>query len=150
MKNTISLELIIDAEPLKVWQTLTQPEYVKNYFYGSLLKTSWEEGSSIAFYNDQEDQPLKLVHGKVLKYKKEKILSHTLFPSTATYKDQLKNHLTVTYKLQDLIGKTQLIIEQSGFERVEQGYSRYQSSIIGWDHSLPLIKEIAESIEDIF
>ena len=150
MKNSIRLELIINAEPLNVWQTLTKPKYIRKFFFNSILNTSWEEGSSIAFYNDEANQPIKMVHGRVLKFKKEQILSYTLFPSSAEFEDHLKNHLTLTYTLQDLIGKTQLIIEQEGFETVEEGKSRYESSILGWDHSLPLLKETAESIEDIF
>ncbi|KAA3651718.1 MAG: SRPBCC domain-containing protein [Bacteroidetes bacterium] len=150
MKNEIKLQVIINVEPLKVWKTLTEPQFVRKYFYDSILNTTWKEGSELVFYNDKQGEPLKLVHGKVLKVEKTKRLSYTVFPEDAMYDDVINNHLTINYQLQDLVGKTQLNILQEGFATVADGEKRYQDSVEGWNHSIPIIKETAESIEDLF
>jgi uncharacterized protein YndB with AHSA1/START domain len=150
MNTSINIDIIIDVEPIKVWHALTKAEYVIKYFYDSILDTNWESGSTINFYNQQEGEPLKIVHGIVLKVKKNKILKHTLFPSLAEYDDVIENHLIIKYSLHDLVGKTELKIEQTGFDTVEQGQTRYQESLIGWNQILPLLKETAEKIGDIY
>ncbi len=41
--------IIINASAQKVWETLTKPELVKLWQYGSDLLTDWKEGSEIKF-----------------------------------------------------------------------------------------------------
>ncbi|WP_353483616.1 hypothetical protein [Haliscomenobacter sp.] len=47
--------ITINASLQKVWDTVTRPEWVKLWHYGSNLITTWEIGSDIKFSTAWED-----------------------------------------------------------------------------------------------
>ena len=55
MATNIS-KITINATPQKVWDTLTKPEFIKLWQYGSELQTSWEIGTTIKFRTEWEDK----------------------------------------------------------------------------------------------
>ena len=59
----------LNASLEKVWDTLTNPEKVKLWQYGSDLITTWEVGSTIEFVTEWEGQIFKQ-WGKILEIKK--------------------------------------------------------------------------------
>ncbi len=55
----------INASTKKVWDTITKPELVKLWQYGSDLLTTWEIGSDIKFTTEWQDKIFEQ-WGKVL------------------------------------------------------------------------------------
>ncbi len=55
----------INASLQKVWDTITQPELVKRWQYGSDLLTTWEVGSDIKFRTEWGEKVFEQ-WGKVL------------------------------------------------------------------------------------
>ena len=147
--DTLRLRIIINVEPEKVWKALTKSEYIQYYFHGCEVESAWQENDTIAFNLEMEGQKKTLVHGKLLEIEKNKVLRHSLFPSDAKYPDIPANHIVVCYELIDLAGQTELIITQTGFQNAQDGEKRFEESIKGWDYSLPLLKEISESIPNL-
>ena len=47
-------KITIKASPKKVWHTLTKPELVKLWQYGSELITNWKIGSTIKYKTEWE------------------------------------------------------------------------------------------------
>ncbi|MBC7885478.1 MAG: SRPBCC domain-containing protein [Saprospiraceae bacterium] len=45
-------QTIIKASVAKVWDALTNPEVVKQYFFGTDLVTDWKVGSPIIFQGE--------------------------------------------------------------------------------------------------
>jgi DNA-binding transcriptional ArsR family regulator len=56
-------EVFIRTTPQKLWDAITKPEFTKQYFYGSLVKTDWKIGSPV-LHLSEEGKPM--IEGKVI------------------------------------------------------------------------------------
>ncbi len=68
----------ISASIEKVWDTVTKPELVKLWQYGSDLLTTWEIGSDIKFRTQWEDKVFEQ-WGKVLEIRPYELVKYSLF-----------------------------------------------------------------------
>jgi uncharacterized protein YndB with AHSA1/START domain len=50
----VSKSVDINAEPSKVWNTLTNPDIIKEYLFGIETITDWKVGSEIIFQGEYE------------------------------------------------------------------------------------------------
>src|SRR5262245_23169793 len=77
MKSNITAKVKtnINASLASVWDALTKPEIIKQYFFGTRTTTSWEKGSPIAFDGEWEG---KAYHdkGTVLDFQKYKLIKY--------------------------------------------------------------------------
>lgn len=46
----------IQSTPEKVWNVLTNPKIIKNYLFGTEVKTDWKVGSPIIFQGEYDGQ----------------------------------------------------------------------------------------------
>ena len=132
------------ATPNALWDLLTNPDKIKLYMYGSMAVSDWEEGSTIDFYIEKDGQNLKVVNGIIIRFEKNKILEHTLFPTLSDIDDITENYLYVRYQLTPENGGCQLKITQGDFDKVAQGEKRYEDSVKGWDSVISIMKKIVE------
>ena len=76
----IQYKSIIKAPLEKVWEALTSPEIVKQYFFNTDLVTTWEIESPIYFQGEWEGQKYQ-DKGKVLEYEHNKRLAFSYLAS---------------------------------------------------------------------
>ncbi len=145
MENTIELTTTIKASAEKVWDTITNPDKIEQYMFGSRTDTDWKPGSKSNFYIEQDDKQITIVKGEVIRNIPQKLLEHTLFPNDNKLNDTLENYILITYQLEEHDGETDLTITQKGFKYVEAGLQRYIDTQKGWKIALPKLKEVAES-----
>ncbi len=145
MENTIVFEVTIDAAPEKVWDTLTNPDKIEQYMFGSRCESAWTPGSKANYFITQNEKEITVVKGEVIRSEPNKLLEHTLFPADAGIEDELENYLVIIYELEENDGKTDLTITQKGFKYVEKGQERYIDTQKGWKNVLPKLQEVAES-----
>jgi uncharacterized protein YndB with AHSA1/START domain len=105
--STINLNASLD----KVWETLTSPEKVKLWQFGSDLITTWEVGSKIEFVTEWEGKIFKQ-WGKVLEIKPNELLKYSLFAPRPDLEDNPENYFVMNYVLTSENGKTKLEIIQ--------------------------------------
>jgi uncharacterized protein YndB with AHSA1/START domain len=105
--STINLNASLD----KVWETLTSPEKVKLWQFGSDLITTWEVGSNIEFVTEWEGKIFKQ-WGKVLEIKPNELLKYSLFAPRPDLEDKPENYFVMNYVLTSENGKTKLEIIQ--------------------------------------
>jgi uncharacterized protein YndB with AHSA1/START domain len=74
-ETTQVYEVTIAASPEDVWDALTKPDLTKQYFYGSVLETSWEPGSP--YLGRTDDGTRKFVQGELLEVDPPRRLSMT-------------------------------------------------------------------------
>jgi len=145
VKNYFKTVRLINATPKTVWQTLTDSDLVKQYMFGSMIESNWEIGSSITFYIEKDGERIDAVYGKIEKLEPHSSFRHTLYPPNAEYPNIPENHIYVEYTLKENNGKTELSIEQGGFETAADGEKRYTDVKNGWDVVLPSLTKVAEA-----
>ncbi len=103
--------IIINASTEKVWDTITKPEIVKLWQYGSDLLTTWEIKSDIKFRTEWEDKVFEQ-WGKVLEFRPNELVKYSLFAPGPDLEDKPENYFIMSYVLTNENGQTKLEIIQ--------------------------------------
>ena len=109
--QTTTSQVTINAPANRIWDALTNPEFVKQWQYGSDLTTDWKIGSPIKFHSVWEGQVYEQ-WGKVLAVEPNKLIRYSLFAPRPDLEDKPENYFTMTYSLEEADGKTTLTIIQ--------------------------------------
>ena len=73
MAHTATAEISIGAPRTRVWEALTKPELVKQYFFGTNVVTAWKIGEPILFRGEWEGKPYE-DRGTVLSFEPDRSL----------------------------------------------------------------------------
>lgn len=116
----------------KVWEALTNPEIVKQYFFGTELITDWKVGNDIVFQGEWEGQKYK-DPGKVLEYSHNEKLAYSFLSNWSGKEDKPENYLWVCYEVKPIDNGTELIISQTNYdeERAKHSEANWASLIDG-------------------
>jgi len=132
--------IMINAPLQKVWDTVTKPELVKLWQYGSDLLTTWEIGSDIKFRTAWEDKVFEQ-WGKVLVVKPNELVKYSLFAPRPGLKDRPENYFIMNYVLTTQNGQTKLeIIQEDNRPNAVQEEPQGEENPI-----LQSLKQIAET-----
>jgi len=120
MKNDFiaSVSVSIAASPAKVWQALTDPSLVKQYFFGVDLITDWKKGSPIIYRGVWEEKMFE-DRGNILEIIPEKLLLCNYWSSFSGLPDAPENYQNVRYELSMENGGTKLSITQDNIPSEE-------------------------------
>lgn len=139
MATNIS-RITINATQQKVWETLTKPEFVKLWQYGSDLQTSWEVDSKIKFVTEWEGKIFEQ-WGTVLEFTPATKLRYSLFAPRPDLEDKPENYFEMVYTLTERNGQTNLEIIQE-----DNRPNAVQEEVQGEDNPiLKMLKQIAET-----
>lgn len=114
----LKLEVTINASISKTWEAITNPEIVKQYFFGTELKTTWKIGSSVTFSGEWEGKPYE-DKGTILDYQFEKLIEYNYWSNFSGTEDKPENYSKISYRLSEKEGVTTLTITQDSFENQE-------------------------------
>lgn len=128
----IHYKTVINAPLEKVWDALTNPEIVKQYFFGTELLTNWEIGSDLVFQGEWEGQKYK-DPGKVLEYSHNEKLAYSYLSNWSGKEDKPENYLWVCYEVKPIDNGTELTISQTNYdeERAKHSETNWASLIDG-------------------
>lgn len=139
----VSESIDINATPPKVWRTMTDPELIKEYLFGTETITDWKVGSDIIFQGEYGDN-------KEFKYRDKGVVRENILNELISYsywsgfsglEDSPENYSLVTYTLKSNDNKTtNFTWTQKGFSS-EEGYQHSKGGMKGF---LEQIKAIAE------
>ncbi len=115
MENTFtaSVVLVFKAPANKVWEGLTTPEMIKEYFFGTNAISDWKVGSPLLFRGEWEGKPYE-DKGIILQSEKPVLFQYSYLSSWSGLEDNPENYATITYQLKETNGATELTITQSG------------------------------------
>jgi uncharacterized protein YndB with AHSA1/START domain len=122
------MSIDLDARPERVWAALTEPEQVKQYFFGTELSTDWKVGGPIFYRGEWEGQAYE-DKGTVLQVVPHRLLQHDYWSSFSGKEDLPENYQTITYELEPLGNGTRLRVSQNNLpdresvERSEQNWA---------------------------
>jgi uncharacterized protein YndB with AHSA1/START domain len=137
----ISVFVDIDAEPKVVFDALTDPEKVKEYLFGTQLKTDWKVGSDITYSGEWQGKSY-VDKGKVVEFEQDKKIVSTYWSAMSGLEDTPENYQTVTYELADNEnGGTVLTLYQDNISDQESA----DHSKENWKGVLDKLKELCEA-----
>ncbi len=124
----------------RVWETLTNPELVKRWQYGSDLITNWEVGSDIKFSTEWQGKVFEQ-WGKVLEFRPPELLRYSLFAPRPGLEDKAENYFIMTYVLTTENEQTRLeIIQEDDRPNAKQEEPQGEENAV-----LQLLKKVAET-----
>ena len=142
MKSNISAKVKthISAPIEKVWNALTKPEIIKQYFFGTQTKTSWKKGDPITFEGEWEGKTYR-DKGTVLDVQKNKLIKYSYWSSMSGIEDKPENYVIVTYELAGKEGDVELTISQ---ENIPDEKTKEHSEA-NWKKVLNDLKKLVET-----
>ncbi|PWU23495.1 ATPase [Candidatus Cerribacteria bacterium 'Amazon FNV 2010 28 9'] len=137
---TASSSLQIDAPPEKVWKALTNPALVKQWLFGTEMKTDWNVGSSITYSGVWDGKPYE-DKGKVLAIIPNKLIETSYWSVAYGLPDEPQNYKKVVYSLEEKDGGTLLTITQDN-NATEDDKEHSQQN---WSTVLEALKKTVET-----
>ncbi|MFB2599555.1 SRPBCC domain-containing protein [Herbiconiux sp. P17] len=111
-ENTIArASTVVDATPEQVWQALTDPAIVKQYFFGTTVTSDWQVGSPISYAGEWEGKAYE-DKGEVLEVDEPRLLVTSFFSPTSGKPDVPENYQKVAYRIEAAHGGTRVSVEQ--------------------------------------
>lgn len=101
----------ISAPASAVWDALTNPNLIKQYFFGTDAVSDWKEGSPLEFKGEWNGKQY-IDKGVILKSEPDKIFQYTYLSSFSGLPDVPENYANITYELFEDNGETTLNVKQ--------------------------------------
>jgi uncharacterized protein YndB with AHSA1/START domain len=139
MSFKLTVQRTIHAPIEKVWDGLTNPEVVKQYFFGSQLVTTWQPNTPIIFKGEWEGKPYE-DKGTVLKFVPLKMLAYDYHSSWSDLEDRPENYQIITYRVKSKGQSTVLSISQRNIDTLEKKVH----STKNWGGLMVTLKEMME------
>lgn len=137
-ENKITYTTLIKASVEKVWDGMTNPEIVKQYFFGTELISDWKVGSSITFQGEWEGKPYR-DKGVILELEENKKIAYSYLSNWSGKEDLPENYLWVCYEFNSIGDNTELTIHQSNYEAETANHSEGN-----WASLIDGLKKIVE------
>jgi uncharacterized protein YndB with AHSA1/START domain len=103
--------VVIGAGPGRVWQALTDPADVKEYFLGTHVTSTWLPGEPVTFEGEWQGKPYR-DKGTVLEARPNELLRITHYSPLSGLPDEPDNYHTVEYGLEPVGEGTRVSIVQ--------------------------------------
>ncbi len=129
-KFVAQVSTVIKAPASKVWDALSRPELIKQYFFGTEVTSGWRVGSPIVYRGEWQGKPFE-DKGRILEFEPEKTLVSTYWSPLSGVPDIPENYHTVTYTLSARDGKTEVTITQdNNASEEEKSYSEQNWKVV--------------------
>ncbi|HEX6223379.1 MAG TPA: SRPBCC family protein [Chryseolinea sp.] len=129
----------ISAPASRVWDALTNPDVIRQYFFGTQAVSDWKEGSSLEFKGEWEGKKY-VDKGVILKSEPEKLFQYTYLSSFSNLPDLPENYANITYELYEENGETALTVKQENVANEEVRKHSEQN----WATVLKNLKDLLE------
>jgi uncharacterized protein YndB with AHSA1/START domain len=116
-KLSLSTKIDINATAAEVWKGLTDPEIVKQYFFGTNVKSDWKVGSPITFSGEWEGKSYS-DKGDIQEITPGKYLKYSYWSSMGGTEDKPENYANVSYTVDENDGFTTLTVTQDNIKDV--------------------------------
>jgi uncharacterized protein YndB with AHSA1/START domain len=141
MKSNITGKASIDIEASaqKVWEALTTPALIRQYFFGTTTVSDWKEGSSLIFKGEWQGKTYE-DHGIILKVIPNKLFKYNYWSSMSGMEDKPENYADITYELSEKDDVTTLTILQDNIPDENMKEHSQQN----WKKVMTGLKELVE------
>lgn len=129
----------IDATPARVWQVITDPEAMSEFFFGADVITDWVVGHPILWRGVWEGKPFE-DRGEIIAFEPERRLVTTHFSPLTGLPDVPENYHTLTWLIEPRGDRTLLTLTQDNNASAEAA----EHSEEMWDSLVADVRRIAE------
>jgi uncharacterized protein YndB with AHSA1/START domain len=129
----------IYAPVTTVWQALTDPTMIKQYFFGVDTIGEWKEGNTIIYKGEWQEKKFN-GKGKVLQVEDGKLLKHSYWTDMSGQPDEPEYYHIITYKLTPENDHTELTLTE---ENLASEDMKEKSGKL-WDMIFGNLKKILE------
>jgi uncharacterized protein YndB with AHSA1/START domain len=129
----------IEAPASEVWDALTNPKMIKQYFFGTDAISDWKEGSTLEFRGTWDGKEY-VDKGVILKTEPYKLFQYSYFSSFSSLPDTPENYANITYELLEDGNETTLNVKQ---ENIHSEEARKHSEE-NWNSVLKDLKALIE------
>jgi uncharacterized protein YndB with AHSA1/START domain len=136
--QTVSASVEISASPRQVWNAITDPDLIKQYFFGTEVESTFEPGSPITWSGEYDGHGYQ-DHGEVLEAVPQEHLVVTHFSPTSGQEDVPENYHRLSYRLQDEGESTRVTLEQDNTPA--ESVDDFRTN---WETMLGNLKELVE------
>lgn len=143
---TASASVVVDAPRQRVWEALTDPDLVSQYFMGARVATDWQVGHPITFTGTWKDKPFE-DKGEILTCDPQEEMSYSHWSPLSGAADVPENYHVVHITLDDADEGTRVTLEQSNLtgeitDADRQSRADYEKN---WQGTLDGLKKVAEA-----
>jgi uncharacterized protein YndB with AHSA1/START domain len=131
--------ITIDAPIDEVWNAITTPEVIKQWFFGVETETDWKAGSPLVHRGEWQGKPYE-DKGVIVRIEPPRQLVHTHWSDLSGKPDTPENYEEVTWALSEREGATQLTVSERNLPSEEAKAASEQS----WQSVLSNMKELLE------
>lgn len=131
--------ITIDASVERVWDAVTTPELIKQWFFGVDTESEWTEGSSIVHRGEYQGRPYE-DKGTIVAIEPPTRLVHTHWSPVSGIPDSPESHQEVTWALSEEDGRTRLTVSEVNLHSEEAKSVSEQS----WQTVLANLKDLLE------
>jgi uncharacterized protein YndB with AHSA1/START domain len=144
MKTDISTSssVSIDASVDEVWQALTTPELIKQWFFGVDTESDWKQGSPIVHRGEWQGKPY-IDKGEIVRIEPPHVLVHTHWSDLSGTPDSPEHYQEVTWEVSGRNGGSQLTITEHNLPSDEATDASDQA----WSMVLMNLKSMLEGDE---
>ena len=130
---------VIAASPEEVWNGLTTPEFTRQYWHNTRVRSDYRTGSAIEFLNEDDSVG---VAGEILIADRPVELSYTwrFTGSDSPAKDDPPSR--VTFRLEPISAGTRLTVVH---DQLAEGSQTATTVSFGWPHVLAGLKTLLET-----
>jgi len=131
--KTLKTSITFKAPIADVWKGLTDPAMVKQYFFGTNLKSDFKVGSPITFSGEWQGKTYE-DGGIILDIQAPELLKYTYWSSMSGTENKPENYANITYELAETEGQTTLTLTQDSIksrEALEHSEKNWQSVFDG-------------------
>lgn len=141
MKSNITgrAAITMNAPASKVWEALTTPAIIKQYFFGTDAISDWKVGSPLIFKGEWQGKKYQ-DKGTILESVPNKLFKYSYWSSMSGKEDKPENYVNVTYLLSQKDNATTLTITQ---ENIADEKTKEHSEA-NWKKVLEDLKKLLE------
>lgn len=132
----------IAAKPEDVWQILISDEAVRQVFFGSTIRSSFEVGDDYAYVGPGNDGDETVhVYGKVLAFEPNRTFSYSEHPGPSYHANHAELETRITFSLEPVGECTKLTLVNDHWPDNHPAYEKTQET---WPVVMSNIKTYAE------
>ena len=136
----LEVQFEINAPVEQVWKALTDPELIKQYFFGTQTESSWRVGTPIYFRGEWDGKGYE-DKGTILANEHLRRIRYNYWSSFSEKPDEPANYANIEYRLESAGAVTRLTVTQDGHDSEE----KMQHSRENWKMVMEGMKKLVET-----